>query len=78
MQARGWTSSPDGFSPSSSLSHSHNTRARRIELSQGDHAWLISDDSCLNEVIKPLGVFAFVVFALMQLSDRMKRRTKTT
>ena len=55
-----------GFSPFEFIAFAH-ARARRIELSQGDHAHANFDDSCLNEVIKPLSVFAFVVFALVQL-----------
>ena len=55
-----------GFSPFEFIAFAH-TRARRIELSQGNHAHTNFNDSCLNEVIKPLSIFAFVVFALVQL-----------
>lgn len=46
-----------------SSSHSH-ARARRIELSQGDHAHADFDDSCLDEVFKPLGAFCVFVRSL--------------
>ena len=55
-----------GFSSFKLIAFAH-ARARRIELSQGDHAHTNFDDSCLDEVFKPLDVFAFVVFTLVQL-----------